>query len=65
MSEHEQVELPKELLERARPLAEQLGFDSVNDLIAHLLQRVLDEAAGVDESDRADLLERLRDLGYL
>jgi len=66
LCESEPVNLPKDLLQRGRALAAELGYSSVDDLIAHLLERALRESGEPGgQEDRAQVLERLRDLGYL
>lgn len=66
MADKESVALPKDLLDRARELAPQLGFDSVDDLLRHLLERVLQEVGESDAAeDKSATLDRLKDLGYL
>jgi hypothetical protein len=66
MSDNERIELPKDLLDRVRPLAGPLGFDSVEDLICHLLERVAQETdTSAEAEDKSKVIERLRDLGYL
>ena len=65
MSDTGRLELPRELLDRAKPLAEQMGFDSVDGLVAHLLERVLEDSASDEDEDESEVLDRLRDLGYM
>ncbi|MBI5762417.1 MAG: ribbon-helix-helix protein, CopG family [Planctomycetes bacterium] len=62
------VKLDKALLERVKKYAEAAGYSSVDEFIAHAIEKELtklDEAkGGGTESDPA-VLERLRGLGYI
>lgn len=50
------------LLERARKRAEELGYPSVEEYVAHLLEQDLQK---LSPAENAALEERLRGLGYL
>lgn len=50
------------LLERARKRAEELGYPSVEEYIAHLLEQDLQKLTPAED---AAVQERLRGLGYL
>ena len=57
------IKIDKQLHERLVEVAERRGYSSVEELIAHVLER---EAAGTDErSDEEQAERRLRGLGYI
>lgn len=57
------VRVDKDLLIRARRYAEAAGYSSVEELVAHALEK---ELARLDESqDEEEMKKRLRGLGYL
>ena len=57
------VKLPKDLLERAKAIAEAAGYSSVEEFIVHALER---EIAKFESSDsEEDIKEKLKGLGYI
>ncbi len=62
------VKLDKQLLERVKSYAKAAGYGSVEEFIAHALEKELaklDEAKGGGMEDDPAVLERLRGLGYI
>ena len=58
------IRVSRDLFERARDHAEAAGYSSVEELVAHLLEKEIDREEGSAESE--DLIEkRLKGLGYL
>ena len=58
------IRVSRELFERARDHAEAAGYSSVEELVAHLLEKEIEAEEGSAESE--DLVEkRLKGLGYL
>lgn len=58
------VHLDKQLLERCRKHARQMGYSSVEEFITHVLEKELKAfAQQTNESDES--LNRLRGLGYI
>ncbi len=60
------IKLDKALYERAKHVSEVAGYSSVDEFVAHVLERELKAVEGDDETpDDAQVLERLKGLGYL
>ena len=62
------VKLDKKLLERVKEYAKAAGYSSVEEFIAHALEKELaklDEAKGEGVATDPAVLERLRGLGYI
>ncbi len=62
------VKLDKQLLERVKSYAKAAGYGSVEEFIAHALEKELaklDEAKGEGMENDPAVLERLRGLGYI
>ena len=57
------VKLDADLLARAREVARAGGYSSVEEFIAHVLERELGRVA--DAAGEAELRERLKGLGYI
>ena len=64
-----QIEIPKELYDKAKKWVEQTqDFSSVEELVEFLLQEVLSDEAGeqvYSPEEEEEIKERLRSLGYL
>jgi len=57
------IKLSKELLEKVKQLAELSGYSSVDEFVAHVLEK---EIARVNEDDdKEKVKERLKGLGYI
>ena len=57
------IRVNRELLQRAKAYAETAGYSSVEELVAHLLEK---ELGGDDRGESEDLVDkRLKGLGYL
>jgi len=62
------VKLDKKLLERVRKYAEAAGYSSVEEFIAHALEKelaALDQAKGQGTETDPAVLDRLKGLGYI
>ena len=63
------VEISREAYEKAKKLAEEGGFDSVEALIEFLIEEASgaleSEGAGLSKEDVEKVQERLKDLGYM
>ncbi len=57
------IKLEKELIERAKQVAEVAGYASAEEFISHIVERELAQFEG-DTSDE-DITEKLRGLGYI
>lgn len=57
------VRIDKELLERAKKYARIAGYSSVEEFIAHALERELSQLQGADSEE--EVRKRLKGLGYL
>ena len=57
------IRVNRELLQRAKAYAETAGYSSVEEFVAHLLEK---EMGGDDRGESEDLVDkRLKGLGYL
>jgi len=57
------IKLSKELFEKVKQLAELSGYSSVDEFVAHVLEK---EIARVNEDDdKEKVKERLKGLGYI
>ena len=56
------IELNPELVERARQRARQAGYSSLEEYVAHLIEKDL---AQLSPEEDAAVVERLKGLGYL
>ncbi len=57
------IRVNRELLQRAKAYAETAGYSSVEELVAHLIEK---EMGGDDRGESEDLVDkRLKGLGYL
>ena len=57
------IKLEKELIERAKAIAEVAGYASHEEFITHIIEKELANFEG-DSSDE-DITEKLRGLGYI
>lgn len=58
------IKLNKNLLERAEVFAAKAGYASVEEFIAHILEREIAKSDSEDESEE-EVKERLKGLGYI
>ena len=58
------IKLDKNLLERAEAFAAEAGYASVEEFIAHILEREISKSDSEDESEE-EVKERLKGLGYI
>jgi hypothetical protein len=63
------IKLDKDLLERAKKVAETAGYSSVEEFVAHVLEKELrqidDGDSGYSPEEEEKIKERLRGLGYI
>jgi len=62
------IKLDKDLLERARKVAETAGYSSVEEFVSHVLEKELQNIAGdsgYTPEEEEKIKERLRGLGYI
>lgn len=59
------IKLDKELLERCKEHAEKKGYSSVEEFIAHTLEKELRGKEKVSEENEEEVSKRLKGLGYL
>lgn len=59
----DRVKLDKRLLERAKRCADLAGYSSVDEFIAHTVERAVSQLE--DAGDGDELKRRLKGLGYL
>ena len=57
------IKLDKELIERAKQVAEVAGYASAEEFIAHIVERELSQFEGASSDE--DITEKLRGLGYI
>lgn len=61
------IKLEKDLYDRARKVSQTAGYSSVDEFVAHVLEKELRNLTGgeADPEDEEKLKERLRGLGYI
>ena len=59
------IKLDKDLLERCKQHAEKAGYSSVDEFIAHTLEKELRDKEKDSEEDEEEIAKRLKGLGYL
>ena len=59
------IKLEKDLLERCKQVAENLGYSSVDEFIAHTLEQELKDKESISDEDEEEISKRLKGLGYL
>ncbi len=61
------VKLDKDLYDRAQKVSKTAGYSSVDEFIAHVLEKELQKLTGGDGDveDEEKLKERLKGLGYI
>ncbi len=62
------IRISRDAFEKAKKLAEESGFDSVEALIEFLIEEAssgLGEAEPLSKEDEEKIKERLKDLGYI
>lgn len=57
------IKLEKELYEKVKQYAENAGYSSADEFIAHLLERVTNPSTPDDHDE--DVMQRLKGLGYI
>jgi metal-responsive CopG/Arc/MetJ family transcriptional regulator len=59
------IKLEKELLERCKQYAKDKGYSSVEEFVAHALEKELKTVESMSEKDEKEITDRLRGLGYI
>ena len=59
------IKLDKDLLERCKQHAKQLGYSSVDEFIVHTLEKELRSIKNNSSDDTEDVAKQLKGLGYL
>ena len=59
------IKLEKDLLERCKQVAEKRGYSSVEEFIAHILEKELRGKETTSDEDEEEISKRLKGLGYL
>jgi hypothetical protein len=57
------IKIEKDLLERAKKVAEVAGYSSVDEFITHIIEKELSKLEGADGDE--EIKERLKGLGYI
>ena len=57
------IKLEKELIDRAKQVAEVAGYASAEEFISHIIERELAQFEGASSDE--DITEKLRGLGYI
>ena len=57
------VKIDKELYQKAKDFAQEIGYSSVDEYVARLLEREVNSAQGDDADEKVS--EQLRGLGYI
>jgi metal-responsive CopG/Arc/MetJ family transcriptional regulator len=57
------IKLSKELFEKVKQLAELSGYSSVDEFVAHVLEKEITKAT--EDDDKEKVKERLKGLGYI
>ena len=57
------IKLSKELFEKVKQLAELSGYSSVDEFVAHVLEKAITTAT--EDDDKEKVKERLKGLGYI
>jgi hypothetical protein len=56
------IKLDKDLLSRAKQASDQAGYSSVEEFVAHCVEK---ELARINKGDDDDIVSRLEGLGYI
>jgi metal-responsive CopG/Arc/MetJ family transcriptional regulator len=59
----EKIKIDKNLLERAKKFASAAGYSSVDEFIAHLIEKELANLEGAEDDE--EVKKRLKGLGYI
>jgi metal-responsive CopG/Arc/MetJ family transcriptional regulator len=57
------IKIDKDLLERARTVAEKAGYASVEEFVTHALEKALEQLE--DAESEEEIRKRLQGLGYI
>ena len=58
------IKLDKDLLKRCKHYAQEAGYSSVEEFIAHILEKELKKKSQPVETDK-DVIKQLKGLGYI
>ena len=59
------VKLDKDLFERCKQHAEEAGYGSLEEFVAHTLEKAVGGSGGVSREDEDEVNKRLKGLGYI
>ena len=59
------IKIDDALFEKVKNLAEKAGYASPDEFVSHMLEREIDFAGSDQELNDAEVLERLKGLGYI
>lgn len=59
------IKIDDALFAKVKNLAEKAGYASADEFVSHMLEREISCAGGQQELDDAEVLERLKGLGYI
>ena len=57
------IKIDKELYKKAKRAAENEGYSSIEEFVAHIIEKIVDQPEPGETDD--DLLKRLKGLGYI
>lgn len=57
------IKIEKELYEKVKQVAQEAGYSSVEEFVAHVLEREVNPAAADDQDE--EVMDRLKGLGYI
>ena len=61
----DKIKLDKDLLERCKKHAAEIGYSSVEEFITHALEKELRGREKIDEEGEKEVAKKLRGLGYI
>lgn len=59
------IKIDDALFAKVKNLAEKAGYSSADEFVSHMLEREINYAGEEQELDDAEVLERLKGLGYI
>ncbi len=59
------IKLDRSLYDRAAKVSQIAGYASVDEFVAHVLERELDAIDGDEDKSDEEVVDRLKGLGYL
>ena len=59
------IKMSKDLLERCKQRAAEIGYSSVEEFVAHVLEKELRSMQPKTGNERDEIMKRLKGLGYV